>query len=852
MSKVTIYMAIDDLYAKQTNFSTNVVLHIKDAKEDVVGAALSAVELWKTDRVMAIIGPQQSAQAKFVSELGNKTQVPIISFTASSPSLTSMSNPYFIRTTVNDSAQVKAIADFVQNFQWREVILVHEDTEYGTGILPDLIDAFRDVSVVVSHRSVIALSATDDVIRDQINRLKATWTRVFVVHMSPSLATRLFRKANEADLMGEESVWITTDGLTNILDTMHPSEIDLMQGVVGLRPYVRKTRKNVEFLRRWKKRFHEDYPDIDASEPTVYDLWAYDSLQALSMAVEQLGRVNFDYGIPGNENDELGISLSGPKLLNYLLNTNFDGLSGKFSLVDGHLISSTFEIINVVGSGKRRIGFWTPEFGVSRSTTSKTDIKSVFWPGEMNDVPRGWEVSTSGKKLRVGVPVKNTFKEFVDVKLNSSTNKISGVGGFSVQVFEAVMKALDYSVPYEYIFLEEQRMWTYDDLIRQVYLKNYDALVGDFTILANRTAYIDFTDPYTEPGISMLVAVTEQHQKGALTFLKPLTSGMWLTSLAFFVYTGFVVWVLENRINHEFGGTPSHQIGTMFYFSFSTLVFAHREALMSNLSKIVVIVWVFVVLVLTTSYTASLSSMLTIQQLQPTVSDVTQLVKNRDYVGYQSGSYVVRLLKQMNFDESRLISFDSDEGYAEAISNGKITAMVDENAYLKVFLHQYCSDKYYSMIGPIANSEGFGFVFSKGSPLVADVSQAIKKLKEEGKLEQIQSQFFVNTTTCQDKVGAPPSSRLSLDSFWGLFFVTGVTSTSALVISFAIFLYHKKHEWRHLVTKSYIFQAFHDEYKEDEKEVKKSLNMVFLGKEEENNEREQNKSKGMNPEEAKK
>ncbi|KAK1263795.1 Glutamate receptor 2.1 [Acorus gramineus] len=111
---------------------------------------------------------------------------------------------------------------------------------------------------------MIALSATDDEIRDQIDSLKAIWTRVFVVHMSPSLAIRLFTKANEAELMGEESVWITTDSLTNLLDTMHPSEIDLMQGVVGVRPYVRKTRKNVEFLRRWKKRFHEDYPDIDA------------------------------------------------------------------------------------------------------------------------------------------------------------------------------------------------------------------------------------------------------------------------------------------------------------------------------------------------------------------------------------------------------------------------------------------------------------------------------------------------------------------------------------------------------------------------------------------------------------
>ncbi|KAK1269415.1 Glutamate receptor 2.8 [Acorus gramineus] len=357
-------------------------------------------------------------------------------------------------------------------------------------------------------------------------------------------------------------------------------------------------------------------------------------------------------------------------------------------------------------------------------------------------------------------------------------------------------EALNYVGPYDYI---ENGEWTYDDLIHQVYLKNCDALVGDFTIMANRTTYVDFTAPYIEPGISMLVAITEQHQKGALIFLKPLTSGMWLTSLAFFVYTGFVVWVLEHRINHKFGGTPSHQIGTAFYFSFSTLVFSHKEALMSNLSKIVVIVWVFVVLVLTSSYNANLSSILTVEQLQPTVSDMTQLIKNGDYVGYQSGSYVINLLKQMNIDESRLIPFKSAEEYAKAISTGKIKAVVDENAYLKIFLCRYCGHNY-TMIGPIINSGGFGFVFPKGSPLVADVSEAIMKQMEERKLEEIERKFYGNTTTCQGKLGAVPLNRLTLGSFWGLFLVTGATSTSALFISLAIFFYRRKHDLRPLPT----------------------------------------------------
>ena len=106
-------------------------------------------------------------------------------------------------------------------------------------------------------------------------------------------------------------------------------------------------------------------------------------------------------------------------------------------------------------------------------------------------------------------------------------------------------------------------------------MQNFDAVVGDVTIIANRSLYVDFTLPYTESGVSMIVPVKENTHTSAWTFLKPLTMDLWLGSFAFFIYTGFVVWVIEHRIHMEFRGPLSHQIGTIFYFSFSTLVFAH-------------------------------------------------------------------------------------------------------------------------------------------------------------------------------------------------------------------------------------------------------------------------------------
>jgi ABC-type amino acid transport substrate-binding protein len=241
-----------------------------------------------------------------------------------------------------------------------------------------------------------------------------------------------------------------------------------------------------------------------------------------------------------------------------------------------------------------------------------------------------------------------------------------------------------------------------------VLLQEYDAVVGDITILANRSLYVDFTLPYTESGVRMLVPVQDRRQKTAWTFLKPLTADLWLGIVVFFVFTGFVVWCIEHRTNQEFRGPPASQIGSIFYFSFSTLVFAHRERIVNNLSRIALVVWLFVVLIVQQSYTASLSSILTVEQLQPTVTNLEEVIRNGRNVGYLNDSFLPQLLKRLKIDESKMIAFDSPMEYDEALSSGRVAVILDEIPYLKVFLSRYCHS--YTMVGPTYKFDGFGYV----------------------------------------------------------------------------------------------------------------------------------------------
>ncbi|CAD5172797.1 unnamed protein product [Musa acuminata subsp. malaccensis] len=804
-SRTSISMAIDDFYALHGDHATRVVLHVRDSDKDAVGAAAAAVDLLKNVRVKAIIGPMTSTEAAFLIQLGDRTHVPVLSFSATNPALCPAHTPYFVRTTTNDSSQVAAIASVVQHFGWREAVLVYADTEYGTGIVPFLTDALQSVDARVPYRGVIPSEATDAQLDGVLRELKAAEARVFIVHMLPYLALRLFRRAKKLGMMSRGYVWIATDGVTSVLELLDRQDVlEAMQGLIGVRHYVNRSKEVTNFTARFRWRFRQDNPTVKPADPSVIQLWAYDTAWAVAMAVEKLhpARSAFKNSRSGNDSTDLsrlGVSQTGLALRNAIFDTRFRGLAGEFQLVDGQLQSSAFEIVNVDGEGETTVAFWTPENGISEhlNSTASAGLKSVVWPGDSTEVPKGWEIPTDGKRLRIAVPVKHGFDQFVRVETDAMTNRTS-VTGFCIDVFQAVIDSLPYAVTFDYIPVANSSK-SYDNFVYQVFLKNFDAVVGDTTIIANRSQFVDFTMPYTDSGVSMVVRVKDAKSKDLWIFLEPLPIDLWLGSLAFFVFTGLMVWVIERQENPEFAGKPLDQLGTIFYFAFSILVFTHKEKLTSNLTRFAVIMCTFVVLILTSSYTASLTSILTVQQLQPTVTDVNQLLSTGAYIGHQDGSYAVGLLKRMGFQDHKFKNYSTPDQYAEALSkgsaNGGVDAVFDEIPYLKLFLSQHCAD--FTMVGPIYKTDGFGFVFPRGSQLVPDVSRAILNVTEGEKMAAIEKKWFGDRTNCTPQSNSLSSSSLAFWSFGGLFLITGAVSGLALLIGLAKFIYH---EWDGLRT----------------------------------------------------
>lgn len=94
--------------------------------------------------------------------------------------------------------------------------------------------------------------------------------------------------------------------------------------------------------------------------------------------------------------------------------------------------------------------------------------------------------------------------------------------------------------------------------------QNFDAAVGDVTIVTNRTRIVDFTQPFMESGLVIVVPVREE-KSNPWAFLEPFTMQMWWVTGVFFLFVGTVVWVLEHRLNPEFRGPPRKQLITIFW-----------------------------------------------------------------------------------------------------------------------------------------------------------------------------------------------------------------------------------------------------------------------------------------------
>ncbi|PQP93852.1 glutamate receptor 2.8 [Prunus yedoensis var. nudiflora] len=575
--RVAIEMAVEDFYA---NRNQRLALHIRNSqREDPLQAALAAYisnaialiksaarDLIDGQQVQAILGPHTWEETSLVVKVGSETNTPIVSFAEATPKWATELWPFLVQASRDRLKQMEAIADIVQSWEWHRVTVIYQDRDsLANEVLPHLSYALRQVGAEISHLVALQPFASSSLI-EELEKLQKDQCRVFVVHLSVPLAAQLFEKAKEMKMMEKDYVWITTDPITSLVNSFNASSISSMQGIIGVKSYFTESGNQFQdFYHRFCRRFRSEHPEEGNNEPSIFAAQAYDAARAVALALTEGSK--------------------GRKLLAKLLRSDLHGLSGRIKFTDQNLAPQhVFQIINVVGRSYRELGYWSDGIRFSKTIgesasnySSMKDLGPVVWPGEPWYTPKGVNVPIQATALRIGVPNGSTFKEYVNVEKDPLGNNLSFTG-LAIDLFKATLEELPYYLPYELCPFNG----TYDSLVEQIHLHKFDAVVGDVAIVSRRYEHAEFTHPYTEAGLVMIVPVMSKTCNKAWLFMRPFTKPMWALIGAINIYNGFVVWLIERNHCPKLKGSVLNQIGSLIWLSFTTLFSLHaylREVL---------------------------------------------------------------------------------------------------------------------------------------------------------------------------------------------------------------------------------------------------------------------------------
>ncbi|KAL1524680.1 hypothetical protein AB1Y20_019566 [Prymnesium parvum] len=370
--RVGVYQAIQEINNKTDGVADGLLpgtlLRIanKDSQCDdtvgLMGALYLTRDAFGGNGVSAIIGAGCSGASISASQVAGFSNVPIISPTSTSPTLSDgIAFPYFLRAVASDAFLAVSLVELLQSlWGYTSIALVHSTDSYGSASIPDFTDFAKSRGIAIVATERFAPSSTD--LSAQHVGLLQSSARIIVLYCSASDASYFLRTAFSMGLGGDGYLWLGPDSLatselweSDYVLASNSSLRDLvLRGFFALVPTQQESTTYQDYLARRRKLpvfdanstacvstldddgalyFAGDNDNDEATplrcavlsswEDNPYDTFAYDSVYAIAHSLHYLLSVQNRSEIVGSE------------LLDTLVRTvRFEGASGIVNFFD--------------------------------------------------------------------------------------------------------------------------------------------------------------------------------------------------------------------------------------------------------------------------------------------------------------------------------------------------------------------------------------------------------------------------------------------------------------------------------------------------------------------------------------
>ncbi|XP_063098569.1 glutamate receptor ionotropic, NMDA 2C isoform X4 [Cavia porcellus] len=384
--------------------------------------------------------------------------------------------------------------------------------------------------------------------------------------------------------------------------------------------------------------------------------------------------------------------------------------------------------------------------------------------------------------------------------------------GFCIDILKKLAKVVKFS--YDLYLVTNGKhgkrvRGVWNGMIGEVYYKRADMAIGSLTINEERSEIVDFSVPFVETGISVMVA----RSNGTVSpsaFLEPYSPAVWVmmfvmcltvVAVTVFMFEYFSpVSYNQTLTKGKKPGGPSFTIGKSVWLLWA-LVFNNSvpiENPRGTTSKIMVLVWAFFAVIFLASYTANLAAFMIQEQYIDTVSGLSDKKFQRPQDQYPpfrfgtvpNGSTERNIRSNYRDMHTHMVKFNqrSVEDALASLKMGKLDAFIYDAAVLNYMAGKDEGCKLVTIgSGKVFATTGYGIAMQKDSHWKRAIDLALLQFLGDGETQKLETVWL--SGICQNEKNEVMSSKLDIDNMAGVFYMLLVAMGLALLV-FA---------WEHLV-----------------------------------------------------
>ncbi|TSK17936.1 Glutamate receptor ionotropic, NMDA 2B [Bagarius yarrelli] len=700
------------------------------------------------------------AIAQILDFISAQTHIPILGIRGGSSMIMAAKddNSMFFQFGPSIEQQASVMLNIMEEYDWYIFSIV---TTYYPGY-QDFVNRIRStiensfVGWELEEVLLLDMSADDGDSKIQ-NQMKKLQSPVILLYCTKEEATTIFEVAHSVGLTGYGYTWIVpalVAGDADIVPNVYPT------GLISV-----------------------SYDEWDYGlEARVRDAVAIIAMATSTMMLDRGPHTLLKSGCHGAP-EKKGPKGGNPnEVLRYLMNVTFEGRNLSFS-EDGYQMHPKLVIILLDKQRQwDRVGKWEngsltmkyhvwPRFELYSDAEERDDDHlSIVTLEEAPFVIVEDVDPLSGTCMRNTVPCRKQLK---------AQNQTGDSGiyikrcckGFCIDILKKIAKSVKFT--YDLYLVTNGKHGkkingTWNGMVGEVVFKNAHMAVGSLTINEERSEVIDFSVPFIETGISVMVS----RSNGTVSpsaFLEP--------------------------------GGPSFTIGKAIWLLWG-LVFNNSVPVQNpkgTTSKIMVSVWAFFAVIFLASYTANLAAFMIQEEYVDQVSGLSDKKFQRPndfsppfrFGTVPNGSTERNIRNNYKEMHSYMTSFHQKNvnEALHSLKTGKLDAFIYDAAVLNYMAGRDEGCKLVTIgSGYIFATTGYGIAIQKDSGWKRPVDLAILQLFGDGEMEELEALWL--TGICHNEKNEVMSSQLDVDNMAGVFYMLGAAMALSLITFIAEHLFY--------------------------------------------------------------